>query len=449
MQHFGASETFRDKTALTRKSRLRVEAALQRCTDVSLSTVYGMSYFTKNVFPNEMTGWRSPVVLLMIMAGAMQLSFAAWWNLMNNFAVQELDFTGREIGIQQSIREIPGFLSFLAIYLLLVMREQTLAYVSLLLLGLGVAVTGYFPTAMGFYITTLIMSIGFHYYETMAQSLSLQWLPKATAAASMGKIISVGAFAQLVAYGLIFVAWKTFNLSFAVVFAIAGGLTLVVLVFLILAYPHFKEGVPQHKKLILRKRYWLYYALTFMAGARRQIFTVFAGFLMVERFGYDVHEVAGLFLLNGAFNMVLAPKIGQLIVRFGERKALIFEYLGLIGVFVTYAFVTNATLAASLYVIDHAFFAIAIAIKTYFQKIADPADIAPTAGVAFTINHIAAVFIPVLFGFLWLVSPAAVFLAGAGMAVISLALATLIPRNPEEGREADFWFRKQNAQLAE
>jgi MFS family permease len=408
-----------------------------------------MSYFTKNVFPDEMKGWRSPVVLLMIMAGAMQLSFAAWWNLMNNFAVQELDFTGREIGIQQSIREIPGFLSFLAIYLLLVMREQTLAYVSLLLLGVGVAVTGYFPTAMGFYITTLIMSIGFHYYETMAQSLSLQWLPKATAAANMGKIISVGAFAQLVAYGLIFVAWKTFNLSFAVVFAIAGGLTLVVLVFLIMAYPHFKEGVPQHKKLILRKRYWLYYALTFMAGARRQIFTVFAGFLMVERFGYDVHEVAGLFLLNGAFNMVLAPKIGSLIVRFGERKALVLEYVGLFGVFVTYAFVTNATLAASLYVIDHAFFAIAIAIKTYFQKIADPADIAPTAGVAFTINHIAAVIIPVLFGFIWLISPAAVFLAGAGMAVISFVLATLIPRHPEEGQEVDFWYRKQIAQPAE
>ncbi len=414
-----------------------------------LITAREMTYFTQNANPNEATGWRSPAVLLMIMAGAMQLSFAAWWNLMNNFAVQELDFTGREIGIQQSIREIPGFLSFLAIYLLLVMREQTLAYVSLLLLGLGVAATGYFPTAIGFYVTTLIMSVGFHYYETMAQSLSLQWLPKATAAASMGKIISVGAFAQLVAYGVIFVAWKTFDLSFATVFAIAGGLTLVVLAFLMMAYPHFKEGVPQRKKLFLRKRYWLYYALTFMAGARRQIFTVFAGFLMVERFGYDVHEVAGLFLLNGAFNMVLAPKIGKLIVRFGERKALMLEYTGLIVVFTSYAFVTNATLAASLYVVDHAFFAIAIAIKTYFQKIADPADIAPTAGVAFTINHIAAVFIPVLFGLIWLVSPAAVFLAGAAMAIVSLFLATLVPGNPEAGREADFWFRKPAAQPAE
>ncbi|TYC48626.1 MFS transporter [Rhodobacterales bacterium] len=408
-----------------------------------------MTYFTQSAPPGQGSGWRSPAVLLMIMAGAMQLSFAAWWNLMNNFAVQELDFTGREIGIQQSIREIPGFLSFLAVYLLLVMREQTLAYLSLLLLGLGVAVTGYFPTPVGFYITTLIMSVGFHYYETMAQSLSLQWLPKATAAASMGKILSVGAFAQLIAYGLIFVAWKMFDLSFTFVFAVAGGLTIVVLGFLILAYPHFREGVPQHKKLILRRRYWLYYALTFMAGARRQIFTVFAGFLMVERFGYDVHEVAGLFLLNGAFNMLLAPKIGQLIVRFGERKALMVEYVGLFLIFASYAFVTNEHLAAGLYVIDHAFFAIAIAIKTYFQKIADPADIAPTAGVAFTINHIAAVFIPVLFGFIWLVSPAAVFISGAAMALVSLFLASMIPGIPEEGREVDFWYRKGAAQPAE
>ena len=408
-----------------------------------------MSFFTRSAAPTALTGWRSPAVLLMIMAGAMQLSFAGWWNLMNNFAVQELAFTGREIGIQQSIREIPGFLSFAAVFLLLIMREQTLAYVSLALLGIGVAATGYFPSEIGFYATTLIMSIGFHYYETMAQSLSLQWLPKATAAASMGKIIAVGAFAQLIAYGLIFIGWKMFDLSFTSVFMVSGCLTLVVLAFLLVAYPKFKEGVPQRKKLVLRKRYWLFYALTFMAGARRQIFTVFAGFLMVERFGYDVHEVAGLFLLNGLFNMALAPKIGQLIVRFGERKALMLEYIGLIVVFLSYAFVTNEHVAAGLYVIDHAFFAIAIAIKTYFQKIADPGDIAPTSGVAFTINHIAAVFIPVAFGLIWLYSPAAVFLAGAAMAGASLFLASIIPGNPSTGNEVDFWFRQPAPQAAE
>lgn len=408
-----------------------------------------MSYFTRASDPMTATGWRSPLVLLMVMAGAMQLSFAGWWNLVNNFAVQELQFTGREIGIQQSIREIPGFLAFTAVYLLLLMREQTLAYVSLACLGIGVAVTGYFPTAFGFYVTTLIMSVGFHYYETMAQSLSMQWLPKQTAAAGMGKILAVGAFAQLIAYSLILLGWKTFGLTFETVFLISGATTIVALAALLIIFPRFREGVPQHKKLILRKRYWLYYALTFMAGARRQIFTVFAGFLMVERFGYDVHEVAGLFLINGAVNMLIAPKIGQMIVRIGERRAMAIEYSGLFLVFVGYAFVSDATAAAALYVIDHMFFAIAIAMKTYFQKIADPADIAPTAGVAFTINHIAAVFIPVVFGLLWLISPAAVFLAGAAMALCSLALSRLVPLAPDVGHEVVLPWSSTPARPAE
>lgn len=408
-----------------------------------------MSYFTRASDPATATGWRSPLMLLMVMAAAMQLSFAGWWNLVNNFAVQELHFTGKEIGIQQSIREIPGFLAFTAVYLLLLMREQTLAYISLACLGIGVAVTGYFPSAWGFYVTTLIMSIGFHYYETMAQSLSLQWLPKQTAAASMGKILAVGAGAQLVAYSLILLGWKTFGLTFETVFLISGATTIIVLAVLLIAFPKFREGVPQHKKLILRKRYWLYYALTFMAGARRQIFTVFAGFLMVERFGYDVHEVAGLFLINGAVNMVIAPKIGQMIVRIGERRALAVEYCGLFLVFVGYAFVTNATVAAALYVIDHMFFGIAIAMKTYFQKIADPADIAPTAGVAFTINHIAAVVIPVAFGLLWLASPSAVFIAGAVMALCSLGLSRLIPDHPDVGREVVLPWSSTTARPAE
>ena len=83
-------------------------------------------------------------------------------------------------------------------------------------------------------------------------------------------------------------------------------------------------------------------------------------------------------------------------------------------------------------------FALALALKTYFQKIADPEDIAPTAAVAFTINHIAAVFLPVLLGLMWLASPGAVFVLAAIMAGVSLFLATLIPRHPEKGNETRF-----------
>ena len=159
---------------------------------------------------------------------------------------------------------------------------------------------------------------------------------------------------------------------------------------------------------------------------------------MVEKFGYSAANIAALFLINHVFNFFFAERIGALIGRIGERRALTFEYLGLIAVFIAYAFVDNAYLAAGLYVADHMFFALAIAIKTYLQKIADPADIASTAGVSFTINHIAAVIIPAVLGMVWIVSPAAVFLVGAGFAACSLSLSQNVPAQPARGNEVVF-----------
>ncbi|MEL7429600.1 MAG: MFS transporter [Pseudomonadota bacterium] len=283
--------------------------------------------------------------------------------------------------------------------------------------------------------TTFISSVGFHYYETMHQSLSLQWLPKATAPAIMGKIMAVGSFSQLATFGFVFAASAWFAMSFTNIFLVTGLVGFAATLLMWAVYPAFRDGVPQHKTLILRKRYWLYYALTFMGGARRQIFMVFAGFMMVEKFGFRLDHMALLAVANVFLLMIIAPMIGKWIVRFGERNILTFEYVGLALVFASYAFIESWELAVALYLIDHALFAMAIAMKTYFQKIADPADIAPTAGVAFTINHIAAVFIPVLFGLVWLWSPAAVFLAGSAMALISLALSRLVPTVPVPGNE--------------
>ena len=380
-------------------------------------------------------GWRRPEVLLLLMAAGVPLSFATWQALLNNFAIEAAAFTGAEIGILQSLREIPGFLAFAVVFVLLILREQSLALLSLALLGVGTALTGFFPTVIGLYCTTVIMSVGFHYYETIQSSLALQLIDKSRAPETLGRLIAVGAFTGLLAYGLVWLAFEFFDLGYRTTYLVAGGLTAGIAVVAWLAFPKYPEPVIQHRRLILRRRYWLYYGLTFLSGARRQIFMVFAGFLLVEKFGYGVDDIALLFLLNGAISIFLAPRIGRLIGRWGERKALILEYLGLIGVFVAYAFVSSGPWAAVLYVVDHMFFALAIAIKTYFQKIADPADIASTAAVGFTINHIAAVVIPVSFGLLWLVSPAAVFLAGAGMAALSAILASMVPANPAPGSE--------------
>ncbi len=383
----------------------------------------------------SLANWRRPEILLFLMAGSVPLSFATWQALLNNFAVERAAFTGAEIGMLQSLREVPGFMAFAVIFLLIFVREQRLAYLSLLLLGLGTAVTGYFPSIMGLYITTVVMSLGYHYYETLQISLTLQWIDKKRAPEALGRIIAVGSFTSIITFGLIWLAFDLAGLDYHWAYLLGGGLTMAVAALAWLAFPQFPEKVRQHRHMVLRRRYWLYYLLTFMSGARRQIFIVFAGFLMVEKFGFDVGAITLLFLVNAVLNIFLAPRIGRLIAHWGERRALILEYGGLILVFTAYAFVENATLAAGLYIVDHLFFALAIAIKTYFQKIADPRDIAATAGVGFTINHIAAVLLPAAFGLLWLVSPAAVFLSGSAMAVVSLLLSLNVPTVPRPGNE--------------
>ncbi|MBT7907132.1 MAG: MFS transporter [Marinovum sp.] len=390
----------------------------------------------------SLAAWRRPTTLLFVFAAAMPLSFAVWSALLNNFVIEVVEFDGSDIGLLHTVREIPGFFAVGVIAILLFMHEQILGLVSLALLGVATAVTAWFPTMGGILTITMLSSIGFHYFETVNQSLQLQWFSKEEAPRQLGKLLAVGSGATLVAYGVIVIGWRSLDLSFNTVYLVSGGATVLIAVVCFFAYPKFDAPSVQVKKMILRRRYWLYYLLQFMAGARRQIFIVFAGFMMVERFGFEVHEVTSLFLLNLVINMFAAPVFGRAVGHFGERNALCFEYFGLVCVFLAYGgiyyFGWGVVLASSLYVIDHLFFSLALALKTYFQKIADPEDIAPTAAVAFTINHIAAVFLPVLLGYLWLVSPGAVFLLAAGIASMSLLLACLIPRHPQKGQETIF-----------
>jgi hypothetical protein len=373
--------------------------------------------------------------LLFLLAIGNSVAFVTWQAMLNNFAVERAAFTGAEIGILQSLREIPGFLAFTAIFVMLFIRQQKFAILSLMLLGTGTAITAFYPTALWLYATTVLMSIGFHYLETLHNSLSLQWLAKHEAPQVLGQILSVRAFSNLAVLALLYGYLMFFAANYVAIYLLAGGTTIAIGLYCWLAIPQFQDTVVQKKHLFLRRRYWLYYVLTFLAGARRQIFVVFAGFLMVEKFNFPVENVVLLTLVNAALTTWLAPKIGRLISYIGERRALTLEYVGLIVVFVSYAFVESIAVAIALYLLDHLFFAMAIAIKTYFQKIADPADIAATSSISFTINHIAAVLLPAALGLVWMVNPSAVFLIGAGIACASLLLSQLVPDHPQPDRE--------------
>lgn len=375
---------------------------------------------------------------LWLLSFAASLGFAAWHTLLNNFAIERAGFDGVEIGILQSLREVPGFLAFTTVFVLLLLREQRFALISVALLAIGVALTGLFPQELGLYATTVLMSVGFHYYYTVQKSLALQWVSHERAPVLLGRLSAARSFAAIAVFAGIWFGLEILDMDYIWLYLLAGVAAVSIVAWAWFAFPRFSHAVPQHKHLVFRSRYWLYYALTFMSGARRQIFIVFAGFLMVEKFGFSAADIALLFLLNHLINTWAAPRIGKLVARWGERHALSLEYLGLILIFSAYAFVEAAWLAAALYVLDHLLFAMAIAIESYFKKIADPRDFASTAGVSFTINHIAAVAIPVAFGFIWIQSHAAVFLLGAAMAGVSLLLARQVPCDPAIGRETRF-----------
>jgi predicted MFS family arabinose efflux permease len=382
-------------------------------------------------------------LFLYLFSAAVPLSFATWQALINNFAIEQVAFSGVEIGILQSLREVPGFIAFGVIFLLLIIREQTVAFLALIALGIGTAMTGFLPSIMGLYFTTVLMSMGYHYAETIQQSLSLQLVSRERLPLVMGRQIAVGSFTGLLVFGALFGLMEVLNADYQWVYLMGGGLTVVIAFLMYLKFPHFKGEAEQHKKIILRKRYWLYYILVFLSGARRQIFVVFAGFLMVEKFHFSVGEMALLFLVNGVLTIYLAPRIGRLVSVWGERKTLTLEYIGLVIIFSCYAIADSVIFVSLLYILDHIFFAMAIALKSYLKKIADPADIASTAGVSFSINHIAAVVLPIALGLVWIYSPALVFIVGAGIAMMSLVLSQMVPSQPEQGRETIYSNQKE------
>lgn len=367
---------------------------------------------------------------LAVMTAASMVGLQGYAILFNNFAVETVHLEGRHVGIIQSVREVPGFLALLAVYVMMVVREHRLSALSIALLGFGVSLTGMFPSYLGVAMTTLVMSFGFHYYETTNQSLTLQYFSTHLSPLVMGKLRSLAAVTSIASAAVIWLlGWF---LDYRGIFLVIGCI-----VFLIGLWGLFQDpthdGVPtQRLRMIVRRRYWLYYVLTFLSGARRQIFMVFSMFLLVKVFHFSMQEMTILFIVNNGINWFLNPLIGRAINFFGERALCTVEYAGVILVFLTYAFTTSKGVAAAMYILDYILFNFAVAIRTYFQKVADPQDIAPSSAVGFTVNHIAAVFLPALGGYLWMIDYRIPFFVGAALGAVSLAFAQCIRLPGEE-----------------
>lgn len=365
---------------------------------------------------------------LMVLTFAQAASLLGWNALYTNFAVEAAQLTGAQNGVVHSVRELPGLLSVGVIALLLVMREVTLTSLAVFVCGLGVMATGLFPDFGGLLVCTFILSTGFHYFEATNQSLTLQYFSISEAPVVIGRLrAATAAGSFLMGCAILFLAG---GFDYQPLFLTAGSVAALAGIWAFFQRPERQGLPPQRRGMILRARYRLFYLLTGLSGARRQIVSVFAMFLLVQHFEFTLREMSLLLLGGHLINWIVNPYIGKIINTHGERRLLCIKYVCIMGICAAYVYCRHAWLAAALYIVDQLLFCFTISIRTFFQKIADPEDIAPSMAVGVTVNHIAAVAVPVIGGMLWMIDYRIPFWMGVGFAALSLAAALRIPKVP-------------------
>jgi hypothetical protein len=379
-----------------------------KCEKESLTQLTGMEPLKNNPMYR----------FLMILVICANAGLQGWMALFTNYAKEVVGVNGFQIGVSQAIREIPGFLSFAVIYLLFFMKEYRLSAWAVVLLGIGSGLTGFFPTFPGLLMTTFIMSMGFHFFETTNKSLTVQYFNTQESPVVFARLRGYGALTTIgvgvIIWGLSHVLEYRYNFFLLGIFITIAGISMLFF------HPAKKEMPHQSKKLTLKKKYWLFYVLNFLSGTRRQIFTVFAIFLLVEHYQLSLQVVTAIFVVNYTLTWLLNPQISRALNKYGERVVLSLESGSLIVLFLGYAFIESVWVVVGLYIIDSIFFNFSIGLNTYLQKTADKEDLGSSTAVGFTINHISAVIIPVFGGMLWMQNWRLPFLLGTGFSLLSL-----------------------------
>lgn len=334
--------------------------------------------------------------LLALAVFCLYFGFGAYNATAVNFAVQLLHIQPYQQGIVEAARETPGFLLVLVTALTMTVSESLLGSMALLLVSLGMAAYWGVHSFASLIVYSLVWSLGLHVWMTIQPSIVLS-LAGEQRGRRLGQISAVQNFGTILGMALVFFIGKLIGMRET--FLVAGA---AILLGVIAAFFISRDiGHKEKPRLVWKPRYSLYYTLTFLEGCRKQVFMTFAIFALVRNYHTGVRMVAVLMILNSVVNMVLAPRVGKLIDRIGERPVLAFCYAALIPVFIGYATVRQVHLLYVLYCLDNLFFLGSIGLNTYLHKIAEPEDVMPSIAMGTSMNHIAAVAVPLIGGYLW------------------------------------------------
>jgi hypothetical protein len=358
--------------------------------------------------------------------------FAIYSGVFQNFLRDTMGAGPLQLGALESLREIPGFLTALLTGTLVALAESRVAGLGLLIGAVGIGFTGRMPDFATLIAITVFWSVGFHLYAGMSPAITVMLSKGQESGRHLGRMGAVASVATLAGLGA---AWSAKQLipgiPYNAFFYTAGGCIFASGVLCMMLGKHAASNAPR-ARILLRREYGLFYLLTFLEGCRRQIFHIFASFALIVVYKVPLAHMLTLQLVNAVLIALTAPQIGRLVDRRGERGPLIFYSIGLIVVFLGYATFESVGALYALFLLDNVLFSFGVGFTTYLNRIVRKGELTPCVAMGTTMNHIAAVTVPIGGALLWerLNNYQLPFWVGVAIAVVSLFAMHRLPHGP-------------------
>ena len=328
---------------------------------------------------------------------------------LNNYLAEVHHLGAEARGWLELPRELPGFLIlFVAGAMLTVFRETQMAAAAMVLTAIGALGLGFLaPTHAALVVFIVIWSLGDHIIFAVEGPIGLKLADGGKEGRRLGQFGGARNLGTIIGVGIMFLLAKVYGDRFSLFYAIAAGSALIA--GLIYAQLHIGEGDTPSRRLVFKKKYGLFYAISALFGIRKQIFLAFGAWVLVEIHGVSVSTIALLYFIAATLGVIMRPLLGEVIDWLGERTVLAADELLLLAICLTYAFAGDllsgqwVLLALyGAYILDMVLFALRVARTTYLKKIVDdPSDITPTISMGITIDHAVAMTLPILSGYIW------------------------------------------------